>query len=612
MKRLIFLTLVTFCTIASLSAQQISFEAIAPRGMVREGDKFALTFRLNNATATPPRQPQIAGCTFIYGPATSSRSSYSVINGAVTSSSSTDYVFTYRADKAGKVSVPALSVTVDGKRYTSRPIEFNIGNAMPRQQDPDQGQGRGNHRGNYPPVDMDDIATQSSGRAVNANDVFVRIILSKSQAYEQEAIVCTIKLYTKYQISSFMPTLQPSFDGFLIQELDVQPALNEVETLNGQNYMTAVLKKCILFPQRSGKLTINSGNYDITVVQYERINMGLMTVSNPTEKQIKVSSNTASANIQPLPTPQPEGFSGAVGTFNVDSRLVGTTFRTDDAATLIYTISGTGNIKYLKEPTLDFPTEFELYEPQSDIDTRVQGGNVSGTMTINYTFVPRQVGQFRIGSDKFVYFDPAKRQYVTLTTNPFDIKVSQGAGNAVSSRQDIASKNTDIRHIHLHGATPSHGNNLVIDRIWYWLLYLAAIGVLGGVFYTNRRHMRMAADVTGTRMARASKEARKRLRSAKGHMDSRDSDKFYEAVLQAMWGFLSDKLSMPASQLSRENVSEKLHDFGADDAVTDRLIAILDQCEMARYTPMGSDEQMGSLYKEASEVINALSSIRKK
>lgn len=129
-----------------------------------------------------------------------------------------------------------------------------------------------------------------------------------------------------------------------------------------------------------------------------------------------------------------------MGTFNVDSRLVGTTFRTDDAATLIYTISGTGNIKYLKEPTLDFPTEFELYEPQSDIDTRVQGGNVSGTMTINYTFVPRQVGQFRIGSDKFVYFDPAKRQYVTLTTNPFDIKVSQGAGNAVSSRQDIASK----------------------------------------------------------------------------------------------------------------------------------------------------------------------------
>lgn len=609
MKRLIFLTFVTLCTIIGLSAQQVSFEAIGPRGMVREGDKFALTFRLNNASASAPRQPQIAGCTFIYGPATSSRSSYSVINGSVTSSSSTDYVFTYRADKAGKVSVPSLSVMVDGKKYSSRPIEFNIGNAIPGQQDPRQG---GNSRGNYPPVDMDDIATQSSGRAVNANDVFVRIILSKSQAYEQEAIVCTIKLYTKYQISSFMPTLQPSFDGFLIQELDVQPALNEVESLNGHNYMTAVLKKCILFPQRSGKLTINSGNYDITVVQYERINMGLMTVSNPTEKQIKVSSNTASANILPLPQPQPDGFSGAVGVFKVDSRLVGTTFRTDDAATLIYTISGTGNIKYLKEPTIDFPSEFELYEPQSDIDTRVQGSNVSGTMTINYTFVPRQVGQFRIGSDKFVYFDPSKRQYVTLTTQPFDIKVTQGSGAAAASRQDIASKNTDIRHIHLHGASPSHGNNLVIEKVWYWLLYLIAIGALGGVFYANRRHMRMAADVTGTRMARASKEARKRLRTARGYMDAHNSDKFYEAVLQAMWGFLSDKLSMPASQLSRENVSEKLHDFGADDAVTDRLINVLDRCEMARYTPMGSDEQMGNLYQEASEVINTLSSIRRK
>lgn len=136
MKRLIFLTFVTICAIAGLSAQQISFEAIGPRGMVREGDKFALTFRLNNATASAPRQPQIAGCTFIYGPATSSRSSYSVINGAVTSSSSTDYVFTYRADKAGRVSVPALSVVVDGKKYSSRPIEFNIGAAIPGQQNP--------------------------------------------------------------------------------------------------------------------------------------------------------------------------------------------------------------------------------------------------------------------------------------------------------------------------------------------------------------------------------------------------------------------------------------------------------------------------------------------
>ncbi len=233
-------------------------------------------------------------------------------------------------------------------------------------------------------------------------------------------------------------------------------------------------------------------------------------------------------------------------------------------------------------------------------------------MTINYTFVPRQVGQFRIGSDKFVYFDPAKRQYVTLTTQPFDIKVTQGSGSAAASRQDIASKNTDIRHIHLHGASPSHGNNLVIEKVWYWLLYLIAMGALGGVFYANRRHMRMAADVTGTRMARASKEARKRLRSARGYMDAHDSDKFYEAVLQAMWGFLSDKLSMPASQLSRENVSEKLHDFGADDTVTDKLINVLDRCEMARYTPMGSDEQMGSLYQEASEVINTLSSIRRK
>lgn len=606
MKRLL-TSLILFMAAVSAVAQQVSFEAIPPRGPVRQGDKFALTFRLNNAQASAPRQLRLDGCTLLYGPATSTRQSYSVINGAVTSSSSIDFVYTFRADKEGTVSVPSVSVTADGKQYTSRPLQIRVlpgasPSSAPSQQGSNQRQS---------PVDMNDVATQSAGRAVGANDVFVRINLSKSHAYEQEAIVCTIKLYTKYQISSFMPTLQPSFDGFLIQELDIQPSLNEVESLGGQNYMTAVLKKCILFPQRSGNLSINSGNYDITVVQYERVNMGLMTVSNPVERQIKVSSNKASVNITPLPQPQPAGFSGAVGTFTVDSRLIGNSFRTDDAGTLVYTIKGTGNIKYLKEPQIDFPSEFELYEPQSEIDAKVQGSNVTGTMTINYTFVPRSVGQFRIGSDRFVYFDPAKRQYVTLSTKPFDIKVTQGSGSSVN-RQEITSKNKDILHIRLGDLRPSHTHRLVVTEVWYWLLYVAAMVILGAIFYANRRNMRLRADVAGMKMSRAGKKARRILSQAKKAMDAGDTEKFYEAMLQAMWGFLSDRLNIPASQLTRENVRDNLSRFGADEALTDRTIAILDDCEMARYAPVQSKEQTGRLYAEAEQVIDGLSSTRKK
>lgn len=278
--------------------------------------------------------------------------------------------------------------------------------------------------------------------------MFVRIILSKPTAYEQEAIECTIKLYTKYSISSFFPTKQPSFDGFLIEEMNLQPSLNQVEEYKGQRYMTALLKKCIIFPQKSGKLTINSGNYDIKVVQYDNVNMGFFTVQNPQERQIKVSSNSASIDIKPLPQPQPEGFSGAVGEFKIDSRLVGNSFRTNDPATLIYTISGTGNIKYVKEPVIDFPSEFEQYTPKSDINAQITGTNVSGTMTVEYTFVPQAVGDFKIGSDSFVYFDLARHQYVTLSTPGYDIQVAKGiSSGSTVERKDIEAKNTDILFI---------------------------------------------------------------------------------------------------------------------------------------------------------------------
>lgn len=588
-----------------MAAQQISFEAIPPGRPIREGEKFALTFRLNNASASAPRQPQVDGCTLLYGPATSTRQSYSVVNGQVTSSSSVDFVYTYRADREGTYTISPTTINVDGKTYSSKSFQIRIIKGS--------GQGAQQSGTSRPsPVDMDDPDTQRVGQSVSNSDVFVRVNLSKAKAYEQEAIVCTIKLYTKYQISSFMPTLQPSFDGFLIQELDLQPSLNEVESVNGQNYMTAVLKKCILFPQHSGELTINSGNYDISVVQYERINMGIMSVSNPVEKKIKVSSNKASVNILPLPQPQPPHFSGAVGTFKVEDRLVGSSYKTEDAASMIYTISGTGNIKYLKEPTIDFPSEFELYEPQSEIDAHVSGGNVTGKVTINYTFVPKTSGNFHINVPDFVYFDPTTTSYVTLKTNSFDIKVAQGNEVSASGKQEIVSKNTDILHIHQGVADLRRASTPVITRVWYWLLYLAAMALLGEVFYLNRRRIKLEADVKGIKMAKAGKMARKQLKIAKSYLDSNNSDKFYEALLLAVTRFISEKMDIPQSKLSRENIAEKLASFGANNDTIERVVKIIDECEMAKYTPAGSSEELMRLYDSAAWAINELSSIKKK
>ncbi len=578
---------------------EVSF-TVKPPTRVFEGDKFAVTFRLTNAEGTDLKVAQINGCTLLYGPSTSQSQSYQVINGKASSTSAIEYTYYYRADKAGNFSIPAASILADGKRLSTKAMSFTVHERADRDKPASQR-----------PVDLDDVDTQEAGRKVNADDVFVRIILSKSSAYEQEAIGCTIKLYTKYSISSFMPTKQPSFDGFLIQELDVQPSLNEVETYKGQNYMTAVLKRCIIFPQKSGKLTINSGNYDISVIQYANVNMGMFQVRQPKETKIKVSSNTGSIDIKPLPQPQPEGFAGAVGTFSIDSRLVGNSFRTNDPATLIYTIKGTGNIKYVKEPVIDFPSEFEQYTPKSDIETSVHGNDVSGTMTVEYTFVPQSVGKFTIGSDKFVYFNPESKEYVTLTTPSYPISVAKGVSAPVTADQkEVENKNSDIRHIYLGEKQPQQHHSLVVLKFYYWLIYVVMLILTISLIAINRRHAKLNADVAGRKHAKASKVAGRRLKVAAAFMKAGDSDKFYEEMLRAIWGYLSDKLAMPVSQLSRQNIVATLEDKGYPESATQALIEVLDECEMARYTP-DSSSRMDTVYGQGVNAINNIESYRK-
>nr|MDE6556770.1 BatD family protein [Duncaniella sp.] len=502
--------------------------------------------------------------------------------------------------KEGTFTIPAATILADGKRLSTQPQKLTVYAAPDRQQP-----------ASNRPVQYDDASTQTAERKVKSDDVFVRIILSKNSAYEQEAIGCTIKLYTKYSISSFLPTKQPAFDGFLIQELDVQPSLNEVETYNGQEYRTAVLKKCIIFPQKSGKLTINSGNYDLSVVQYDNVNMGMFQVRQPVETKIKVVSNSGSIDIKPLPSPRPEGFTGAVGRFSVDTRLVGSNFRTNDPATLIYTISGTGNIKYVKEPVIDFPSEFEQYTPKTDIQTSVSGNEVSGTITIDYTFVPQSVGNFNIGGDKFVYFNPSSGEYVTLSTPSYPVKVSKGlsAPAATADQKEIENKNSDIRFIYLHPKHSLKDTRPVMDRAYYWWLYVAVLGIAAGYSIINRRKARLEANVEVRRVAKAGKVARRRLKEAKSWLDKGDSDKFYAELLRAFQGYLADKLALPVSNLSRENIAGTIINKGGSEQLASAVNAVLEDCELARYTPESSSK-MDAVYEQSINLIDQIEKIK--
>lgn len=581
----------------------VTFKVLPPRNVI-EGNKFNVTFRLENAQGNGLKVSEINGCSFLYGPSTSTQQSYQIINGRTSSQKTVDYSFVYKAGAAGEYTIPSASIQVDGKTYKTEPLTFKV---IPADSN---AQGSGGQGG----VRVDDASTHTSDKPVGKDDVFVRIIPSRTTVYEEEPIECVIKLYTKYQIGSFLSVSQPNFDGCLIDEIAVQPSLNEIEHYNGQNYMTAVLKKVLVFPQKSGQLTFNSGKYDISVVQYERVSGGFFATNVPVEKEIHVAPGDLTVNVKPLPSPQPEGFTGAVGQFTIDSRLSSDALRTNEAATMTITISGTGNIRYVKAPEVDFPADFEQYSPHTDIDANVTGNNVRGKLTVEYTFVPQTPGDYTIPPIDFVYFDPDKKEYVTLPIAERNIKVAKGVGTTVSATQveqkDINASMTDILHIKqgIHDMKVSH--SLYVYSAGYWIIWIILVAVFAGaVIYTRKMAVRNA-DIAGRKLAKAGKVGKKRLRLARSFMDSDDTksaDRFYEEVLKAMWGYIGDRFRIPSSQLTRQNVAASLSSNNVTDETIEQVVKVLDECEMARYTPASTSvEARREVLALAEHAINSL------
>lgn len=599
MKKLLSTILAIFAAAAAFA--QTSFQVVPPRNVIA-GNVFYVTYRLTNGDGSGINAPAISGCKLLSPrPGVSTMQSVQIINGSQSSTTTEDYTYTYRAEKEGTYTIPPATISSGGKTYQTKQATFKI---LPPDSNAAAQQGGG---GYYSQPSVDNLASQDSQTKISKNDIFVRVILNKSHAYEGEAIECTLKLYTKFErINSFMMTSPPTFDGFLIDELDTQASLNEVEHYNGQNYITAVLKKCIIFPQKSGKLTINSGKYDLSVVQLERVSNGFFISARPIEKEVHLQPFTQTVNITPLPEPRPAGFTGAVGQYKFESQLSSTELRTGEAVALRYIVTGSGNIKYIHEPKPEIPSEFEQYTPKTDENTRIAGNTLTGTVTTEYTLVPQSMGEFKIPAQEFVYFDLAKKQYVTLTANGYTVKVAKGSGTTTSAEQrDIEAKNTDILHIKTGDKAQSHDHTPIIRFWWYWSIFGLLLVLSGIALWAYRRRIQLDADVAGRRTSRANKVARKRLKAAATFMKAHQSEKFYEELLRAMWGYLSDKLNIPASQLTRQNIVDTLTQRGVAPEVSQRVIGILDDCEMARYTPdSGLDSSVEAIYNAATEVIN--------
>ena len=583
-----------------------SFSVRAPH-QVAQDNKFEVVYVLKNGEGhfTPPDAP---GLQTVYGPGISTSSSIVIVNGQRSSSSSQEFKMIYKASSPGKYTIGPATVVVNGKTLRSNPVSIEVLTASGANRAARQREREEEQRQNGPPV-FEDPFTQSADKAVTGKDLFVRVEMSSPKVYEQQAVVCTIKLYTRYQVSQFVTTQQPSFDGFLIEEIPMQPSLNNEEVVDGQRYRVALLKKCLLYPQKPGKLTITSGNYDVSVVQYEQYQTLFGTLQQPVERNLKVQSNNASVTILPLPEPRPASFTGAVGQFSLSITIDPSQLKTFSAATLRCVVSGTGNLKYIKAPELVMPKEFDVYDTKSEVKVNDEGGDMSGQVTFEYPFIPQYVGTFEIPAAEFTYFDPVAGQYKTIPIEAQTLQVAKGEG-APSNHYRM--KNMDIRRIVKGDLGLKRKHTFFIDQWSYWLLFLLPLAALLCVLVYYRKRLREMADVRKMRTKRASKVAQKRLKQARVYMSQNQREGFYKETLSSLWGYLSDKLVIPVSELSKDNIAIELEAYGVDEELRQRTLTLLDKCEFAQYAPELATDDLQQVWNEAADLIDSLESVKRK
>ena len=593
-----------------VAAQAANVRVDAPP-QVELSSSFQIVFYISNASSNDYNinfPKDLGWASKLYGPVTGSMhsSSITIVNGRQSSSSSTSLTltYTYKPKRKGRFTIPSATITVDGHSYKTSPKSIEV------VEDGGYDPFGGPPPSMGSPVPSADPFTQTAGNPVSENDAFVRVEMSKPTVYEQEAVVGSVKLYTRYP-GRVQCTKLPQFDGFLIEELQVDRnnPKPEVSTVNGQKYYCFEMSRYILYPQKSGKLTVTPGEYDITVQQHDVFSIFGNHISIPEETTIHVRSNTAAVDITPLPSPRPAGFSGAVGTFKVTSSLSPGSLKTYSPNTYSLVVSGTGNLKYIQAPTIVFPKEFDTYDPQTNLSAASAGSNdVSGQVKFDYRIIPQFVGEYTIPEVKFVYFDTGTQRYETITVPARKVKVAKGAGKP-SNHYKL--RNKDIADIDRGNLTPLKEHGHAVKSWTYWLTYLVLAALLLAFIPAYRKWQRDHADLGLMRTRRANKVARKRLKKARTLIGANDTSAFYAEILNAIWGYLSDKLSIPRSELNKDNVTSEMEKYGFDETMRDKTIEMLDKCEFAQYAPELASGNLNEVYDQVASLMDNLENVKR-
>ena len=602
---LLYISLILGFLIEGTESSEAQISVSAP-SRVSAGENFRIAYTINTQDVEDFKAGNIpSGLELIAGPYTSQQSSYQMINGHTSSSSSITFTFTLYAGKDGSFVVSPAHARIRGKWVASRPVRITVS-------------GRARNGGGAPQMHQDAGGQQEeiapAGSAITGKDLFIKVTANKYRVHEQEPVLLTYKVYTLVDLTQLEGKM-PDLTGFHSQEIPLpQQKSFHVERVNGRPYRCVTWSQYLMYPQMTGALKIPSITFKGIVVQQNRNVDPFEAFFNGGSGYVEVKRNIVAPGVDiqvdPLPA-KPVGFSGGVGKFNISAKLDKNEVKAGDPVTLRVVISGLGNLKLIKQPVVEFPKGFDKYDPKITDKTKLTNAGVGGSMVYDYLAVPRNQGTYTIPSVSFIYYDVNANAYKTLHTQQFVVHVAPGDGKGSSESFD----NPEDNDIHALKTGPSDSTSVgdfFLGSAAYWislLLPLIAFVVLLIIF---RQRAIENADVVKMRGKRANKIARKRLKKASRLMFEHNSAEFYDEVLSALWGYVSYKLNMPVESLSKENIKEKLASRGVNEDILGKFISALEECEFERYAPGDEAGNMEKTFQSAMTAIIEIEDVMKK
>ena len=589
-------------------ADEVTFVASAPKSVVA-GKRFELKYEANTKTDGQPTIAEVNGLRVLAGPHSSTFSSMQNVNGRRTSKMSITYTYIVVADNEGELTIPGASVIIDGKKVVSNPLTVKVLPAGSSAQQQGGGNGSSAKQG-------------GSANNITEENLFIIASVNKTKVYDQEALLLTYKVYTNVNLVNLGNPV-PDLKGFNIQEVELpQQRQFELEHFKGQNYNTLVWRQYVLFPQETGRLEIPSMEYEAVVAVQTRTSFDpfeMMFNGGYSYVEVKknIKSNRIFIDVEKLPAGKPSGFSGAVGHFNINSTVTTTSLKSNEELTFKVIVKGDGNMKLMGDPVVDFPSEFDYYDPIITNKYKLTSKGFAGEKIYEYVVTPRTAGTYTIPAARFVYFDTTTGSYKVVESKEHTIEVEKGAGQPAQQGGVYVIKEegrllaNDIRYIKL-GAQDSVADGLFFGTVLYRSLYAIALLLFAATVFVYRKKIKENENSSLRKTKKANSVAVRRLKNAKKLMRDNRTGEFYDETLKAVWGYMSDKLNIPLSQLSKDNVSSELARRGCGEELVAELLNLLNECEFARYAPGDPGATMDKVYRMAESVIGKMENSIKK